>query len=71
MKYDAESFAEQIGKLLKDKECDTVEFKSALGGFPKSFWGNLFCLCKHSGRDNYSWDKRTPRCVRTQQPLGF
>ena len=38
MKYDRDTFSTQVSKLLEDKECDTVEFKSALGGFPKSFW---------------------------------
>lgn len=38
MKYDFDTILTQLSELLKDKECDTIEFKSALGGFPKNFW---------------------------------
>lgn len=38
MKYTFVSISSQVDKFLQDKESGTVEFKSALGGFPKSFW---------------------------------
>ena len=38
MKYTFDSISSQVDKFLQDKESGTVEFKSALGGFPKSFW---------------------------------
>ena len=38
MKYDIKTLATQLSKLLKGKESDTIEFKNARGGFPRSFW---------------------------------
>ena len=41
MKYTFVSISSQVDKFLQDKESGTVEFKSALGGFPKSFWEHI------------------------------
>lgn len=49
VKYDLDSIAVQITELLKEKECETVEFKSALGGFPKSFWETYSAFANTQG----------------------
>ena len=36
--YEYEDLQPVIDKLLQDKESSEIEFKSAAGGFPKSFW---------------------------------
>ena len=36
--YEYEDLQPVIDKLLQDKESGEIEFKSAAGGFPKSFW---------------------------------
>ena len=38
MHYEYEDLQPVIDKLLQDKESSEIEFKSAAGGFPKSFW---------------------------------
>ena len=49
MKYDIGTFSTKVGELLKDRECETVEFKSALGGFPKSFWETYSAFANTQG----------------------
>ena len=49
MKYDFDTILTQLSELLKDKECDTIEFKSALGGFPKNFWETYSAFANTQG----------------------
>ena len=49
MKYDIGTFSTKVGELLKDRECEMVEFKSALGGFPKSFWETYSAFANTQG----------------------
>ena len=49
MKYDFDAILTQLSELLKDKECDTIEFKSALGGFPKNFWETYSAFANTQG----------------------
>ena len=49
MKYDTEAFATQLDKLLNERECETVECKSALGGFPRSFWETYSAFANTQG----------------------
>ncbi len=49
MKYDLDAIATHVCELLKDKECDTVEFKSALGGFTESFWETYSAFANTQG----------------------
>lgn len=39
----------QIDKLLHDKESNEIEFKTAAGGFPKSFWETYSSFANTSG----------------------
>lgn len=38
MTYDYNDMQIFVSNLMKNRETDEVEFKSAKGGFPKSFW---------------------------------
>ena len=38
MAYDFSSMQLYVSQIIKDRETAEIEFKSAKGGFPKSFW---------------------------------
>ena len=49
MKYSLDAITEQVSRLLENKEGSTLEFKSALGGFPKSFWETYSAFANTQG----------------------
>ena len=49
MRYSIDAFDKRLSELLEGKECETIEFKSALGGFPKSFWETYSAFANTQG----------------------
>ena len=47
--FDAIDFQDYIDTLLDKKECDDIEFKSASGGFPGSFWDTYSAFANSDG----------------------
>ena len=39
----------EFERLLQDKESDELEFKTAAGGFPKSFWSTYSSFANTNG----------------------
>ena len=42
-------FSEFLDSLLEKSECDDLEFKSAAGGFPESFWETYSAFANTEG----------------------
>ena len=45
-----QDFSDFVDNLLSHSESDDLEYKSAAGGFPGSFWDTLFRLCQQRWR---------------------
>lgn len=39
-----------LNHLEKYRENNRIEAKKALGGLPRSIWGDLLCFCEHPRR---------------------
>ena len=48
-KYRYEDMQPVLERLLQDKESDELEFKTAAGGFPKSFWSTYSSVANTNG----------------------
>ena len=48
-KYRYEDMQPVLERLLQDKESDELEFKTAAGGFPKSFWSTYSSFANTNG----------------------
>ena len=48
-KYKYEDMQPVLERLLQDKESDELEFKTAAGGFPKSFWSTYSSFANTNG----------------------
>lgn len=46
---DKQDFSDYLDSLLNRTECDDVEFKSAAGGFPGSFWETYSAFANTDG----------------------
>lgn len=46
---DIKDFNEYLDALLVQNECDDLEFKSAAGGFPGSFWDTYSAFANSEG----------------------
>ena len=46
---DIEDFNDYLDTLLSRTECDDIEFKSAAGGFPNSFWDTYSAFANTDG----------------------
>ena len=47
--YEYNDIQPLLERLLQDKESSEVEFKSAAGGFPKSFWETYSSFANTNG----------------------
>lgn len=47
--YKYEDLQPEFERLLQDKESDELEFKTAAGGFPKSFWSTYSSFANTNG----------------------
>ena len=46
---DIQDFSDYLDTLLNQTECDDIEFKSAAGGFPDSFWDTYSAFANTDG----------------------
>ena len=56
MTYEYTDMQIYVSNLMRDRETDEVEFKSAKGGVAKEFLGDIFRFCQHS------WWHHRARC---------